>query len=126
MSLAGRAATRGTTVTIYRSVEAETGDLGRKVSSWTVIVAGYRAIIESETDERMQKVFGTPQIVKDRLYAPGTASSPPPDIQEQDAVVATDGKRVGGKWRVRAVLTLDQSGRPHKEAALESTTETIP
>jgi hypothetical protein len=95
--------------------------MGRKVASWTTVASDVAATIESETDELMQKVFGTPQLVKDRVYIPGT-----PDLQPGDAVVATSGKRSGEKWRVHAVLRLDQSGRPHKEAALESTTETIP
>jgi hypothetical protein len=121
MSLAGRAALRGSVIAIYRPLETETGDLGRKVLSWTPIESGLDAIITSETDELMQKVFGTPELVRDRLYLPGTH-----DLQPGDAVKATARKRVGETWRVRAVLTLNQSFRPHKEAALESTPEVIP
>jgi len=120
MSVLGRITTRST-VTIYRPVEAETGDLGRKVSSWTVVAADLAARIVSESDELMQKVFGTPATVKDRIYLAGA-----PDIQPGDAVKATAKNRSGETWRVQVVLTLDQAGRPHKEAALESTTETIP
>ena len=120
MSLAGRAATRGSRITIYRPTEVETGDLGRKVQAWTVIAADLPAIIEGETDERMQKVFGTEPVVKDRLYLPGLK-----DVQPGDAIRSTAGKRAGERWRVRVVLPFDQSGRPHKEAALESTQEAV-
>jgi hypothetical protein len=121
VSLQGRAATRGSTITIYRPVEAETGDLGRKVASWTTVESGLKGLISNESDELMQKVFGTTQVLKDRLYLPGAH-----DLRVGDAVKVTAGKRLSEKWRVMAVLHLDHAGRVHKEAALESTTETIP
>jgi len=119
VSVLGRVTTRST-VTIYRPVEAETGDLGRKVASWTTVVADLDARIVSESDELMQKVFGTPAVVKDRIYLAGA-----PDLRVGDAVKATARNRSGETWRVHGVLTLDQAGRPHVEGALESTTETV-
>jgi hypothetical protein len=122
VSLAGHCARRGSVVTVYRSVEADTGDAGRKVASWTVIATGIACSIEGVSDQIMQKVFGTPPAVRDRALIPGL-----PDVKLMDALVVTAGKRLGAKWRVEDVRPFDHGARSaHLEVALVASVETIP
>ena len=122
MSLLSRARLRGTTVSIYRAPDALTGDGGRAAGTWALVAAEVPCLIERESDEWMQKRFGTPTIVKDRGFFPGG-----PDVRPGDGIVATAGRRAGDRWRVQGALALDARRRiQHVDVALEQTTEMIP
>lgn len=122
MSLAGRAAIKGSTVSWYRpSGYTQTADGGQRVTSWTTMGTAIAAEIQPISDEWVQKIFGAPETVKDRALIPGTQVFLP-----KDAIKVTAGFRAGKTYRVFAVGGQARTLRGHADLALESTTESIP
>lgn len=123
MSLAGRAATKGSTLAVYRPTygAATAADGTRVVSNWTLTVSGLKGALDALTADLADKVFGQMDIARTRALLPlGT------DVVAGDAVVVTAGAQTGARFRVIEVQTYGVRMRGHLDVALESTTETIP
>lgn len=123
MSLAGRAATKGSTLKVYRPIygAAPAADGSRVVTGWTLVAQGLRGVLDVLTADLADKVFGQASVARTRtMLAPGT------DIQEGDGVVVTAGFQVGRRFRVVEAQRYDFRARSaHVDVALESTTEAI-
>lgn len=124
MSLAGRAATKGSTLSVYRPTygAATAADGTRVVTSWTLVAQGVKGVLDVLTADLADKVFGQMDVVRTRTMLPiGT------DILAGDGVVVTAGFRVGARFRASEPQLYDFRARSaHADVALESTTETIP
>jgi hypothetical protein len=124
VSLAGRAATKGSTLSLYRPTygAAAAGDGTRQVTSWTLLTSGLRGVLDVLTADLADKVFGQMDVARTRtLLPPGT------DVVAGDALVVTAGFQLGARFRVTAVQRYDFRARSaHADVALESTTEAIP
>lgn len=123
MSLAGRTATKGSTLRIYRPTygAAPAADGSRKVSSWTQVGSDVRGVLDVLTADLADKVFGQASVARTRtMLAPGT------DIQAGDGVVVITGVQSGRRFRVVEAQRYDFRARSaHVDVALESTTEVI-
>lgn len=123
MSLAGRAATKGSTLAIYRPTygAAPAADGTRVVTSWALVVSGVRGALDALTADLADKVFGQMDVARTRTLLPvGT------DCQAGDGLVVTEGPQVGARYRVIEVQTYAVRHRGHLDVALQSTTEEIP
>lgn len=121
MSLRGRALCHGSRVTIARPVGDRVSDGSGQVASWTTVGVSVPVVIESLTDELVQKVYGANRTVRDRMLVPDLTLT----IRAGDGVIVTAGKRVGQVYRVEDARRNDQRANGHTDAALESTDETI-
>lgn len=122
VSLAGRIATRGSSVTVYRPQYGENTDRSRTITGYTVVSAtGLKMLLEPITDELVQKVFGGSELVTERGYLmPVTA-----DVKKDDRIKVEAGRRAGSRFVVDGARPND-SGSPrtaHLDLALVSTTE---
>lgn len=122
MSLLGHCLLHGSLVEVYRARETGTGDGGVKIEGWLQLETNVPCIIETVSDQAMQKAFGTPAVIRDRAMVPGQH-----DWKPLDLVVVTGGKRVGQVWRVSDPRMKDHGAiDAHLDVALESTTEDAP
>lgn len=123
MSLAGRAATKGSTLALYRPTygAAAAADGSRVVTSWALLVTGVRGALDALTADLADKVFGQMDTARTRTLLPvGT------DCQAGDGVLVTSGPQTGARFRVVEVQTYAIRHRGHIDVALESTTEVFP
>ena len=124
MSLIGRAATRGSTLQVYRPTygAAIGADGSRAVSSWTLVAANVRGALDVLTAELAGKVFGEQSVARTRTLLPAKT-----EIEEGDGVVVSAGFGIGRKFRVTDAQRYDFRARSaHVDVALETTTEAIP
>jgi hypothetical protein len=123
VSLAGRAATKGSTLRIYRPTygAAPAADGSRKVSSWTLVAQDVRGVLDVLTADLADKVFGQASVARTRTMLPAET-----DVVAGDGLVVTAGFQVGSRFRVVEAQRYDFRARSaHVDVALESTTEAI-
>ncbi len=120
MSLAGRIAIRGSTVTIRRATSARAKDNSSKLT-WGTVTAGVKAMFDEPTAEIRERIYGEESRAQLIAYFPlGT------DIIEKDGVIVTAGWKSGETYQVEKRRELDQNFRAkHLEVSLTSTPETF-
>lgn len=120
MSLAGRAAVKGSTLAVYRPTyaAAPAADGTRVVSSWTLVALGVKGVLDALSVDLADKVFGQAEVARTRTMLPvGT------DIAAGDGLVVTAGFDTGRRFRVVDVQRYPLQRAAHADVALESTTE---
>lgn len=124
MSLAGRAATKGSTLALYRPTygAAPAADGTRKVTAWTLVGSGIKGVLDVLTADLADKVFGQMDVARTRTMLPSGT-----DVVAGDGLLVTAGFQIGARFRVVEAQRYDFRARAaHVDVALESTTETFP
>lgn len=122
MSLAGRIATRGSTVTVKRSTKARSAG-GATNLTWAVVPGLHEAkmLLDQPDSHTVQRVFG--QDIKLDVRATCAADL---DVQPGDAVLVVDGWQDGVNFQVVAKAEFGQMARArHLELALLKSPETL-
>ena len=124
MSLAGRNAMRGSTVTVYRPTVSRATDGSGSHTYGAPIATGLKLTLDKIAAEFAQKLFGE---VAD-LHVDAIHSELDQVVfQTDDAVVVTNGFLAGEKYLVKGLLHHDAGSRSaHQELGLRRTTEAIP
>lgn len=120
MSLAGRIAIRGSTVTVKRSTKSSSAG-GATNLSWAAVagLTGVKMLLDEPTTETVVRVFGQEAKCEVRAFC-----SMDFDVQKGDGILVTAGFKSGLNFQVDSVRELDQGvGSRHREIALVSTPE---
>lgn len=122
MSLAGRIAIHGSTVTVKRATKTRTAG-GASNLSWAAVagLTGVQLLLDVPDRAIVERLFGQESKLEVRAMCSADF-----DIREQDGVIVTAGWKSGTTFQVERVLEFDQSaGSRHKELALVSTPESL-
>lgn len=123
MSLLGRARIKGSVVALLRPTYARNNDGSGKILSTSYLAQGEPCLIESLSDELVQKLYGAERVVKDRCLLPNTALA----LQAGDVVRVTGGKRMGRYYRTEEGLRLnDLRTNGHWDMPLVELKEAVP
>lgn len=123
MSLLGRAKVHGSVVDILRPTTARNNDGSGKILSTTYLAEDEPCLIESLSDDLVQKLYGAERVVKDRCLLPNTTVA----LQAGDVVVVTAGKRVGRYyWTEKGLRLNDLRTNGHWDMPLVELKEAVP
>lgn len=120
MSLLGRIAIRGSTVTVKRATKSASAG-GATNQSWAAVsgLAGVKMLLDEPTTETVVRVFGQEAKCEVRAFCAMDF-----DVRKGDGIQVTAGAKAGLNFQVDAVRELDQgAGSRHRELALISTPE---
>lgn len=98
MSIAGRNAVHGSTLTVYRQTLTE-GTGGQTNIAWTPVIVNMKLELHQRTDELIRRVFGMDTNVELMAEAPVGL-----DLRNQDAVVVTAGLHTGETFHVTQTI----------------------
>lgn len=119
MSLAGRIAISGSTVTVRRATKTRAKDNSTK-QAWKTVCT-LNVLFDIPTSDLLERIFGESPRVELRAFAPFGAN-----IREQDGLIVTEGWKCGQRFQVAKVPDANQGMRSaHLEVGLVSTPETF-
>jgi hypothetical protein len=116
VSVAGRNAIKGSTLTVYRGAKTP-GTGGQTTTTWSAVLSNIKWELHTLTSDLVQQVFGMGSNVELVSFAEASAN-----VLPQDGVVVSACTYTGTRYRV--VKT--RRSRKYLEIGLKSTTEAIP
>lgn len=120
MSMLGRIAIKGSTVTVKRATKSRSAG-GATNQTWSSVagLTGVKMLLDEPTTETVQRVFGQEAKCDVRAFCQFDY-----DVQKGDGVLVTAGFKSGLAFQVDAVREMDQGpGSRHREITLVSTPE---